>query len=100
MGRMSGYGVELALKSTEYKAKDDTKVQEKGSDDADDLGDDTEVEGIVFSKLREMHPELKSHLKEFRNHLMDSATEITPFKVWQLQDLSYQACEKILTAAS
>ena len=25
--RLSGYGVELAIKSTEYKAKDDTKVQ-------------------------------------------------------------------------
>jgi len=25
--RLSGYGVELAIKSTEYKAKDDTKVE-------------------------------------------------------------------------
>lgn len=25
--RLSGYGVELAIKSTEYKAKDDTKVK-------------------------------------------------------------------------
>ena len=27
MTRLSGYGVELAIKSTEYKAKDDTKVE-------------------------------------------------------------------------
>ena len=29
--RLSGYGVELAIKSTEYKAKDDTKVEGKSS---------------------------------------------------------------------
>lgn len=27
--RLSGYGVELAIKSTEYKAKDDTKIEGK-----------------------------------------------------------------------
>ena len=29
--RLSGYGVQLAVKSTEYRAVDDTKVQEGGS---------------------------------------------------------------------
>lgn len=99
--RLSGYGVELAIKSTEYKAKDDTKVEEANKDDSDDNEDDgTEVEGIVFSKLKELHPELKSKLKDFRNHLMESYTELTAFKVWQLQDLGYQASEKIITMGS
>jgi len=99
--RLSGYGVELAIKSTEYKAKDDTKVEDDaGSDSDDEEADGVDTEGIVFSKLRELHPELKTELKEFRTHLFESATEITPFKVWELQDLSYQASEKILTLAS
>ncbi|BFZ00634.1 hypothetical protein BsWGS_03673 [Bradybaena similaris] len=96
---LSGYGVELALKSTEYKAKDDTKVEgDKNGSDSEDISDTGEVEGIVFSKLSELHPDLKAELKEFRNHLLDSATELTPFKVWQLQDLSYQASQKIASA--
>ncbi|XP_005100215.1 UDP-glucose:glycoprotein glucosyltransferase 1 [Aplysia californica] len=97
--RLSGYGVELSIKSTEYKAKDDTKVEGGGDSDAsDDEDDGEEVDGIVFSKLKELHPDLKAELKEFRNHLMDSATELTPFKVWQLQDLSYQASQRIVSA--
>lgn len=97
--RLSGYGVELALKSTEYKAKDDTKVEsdKSGSANVDDT-DMGEVEGIVFSKLNELHPNLKAELKDFKNHLLESATELSPFKVWQLQDLSFQAGQKIVSA--
>ncbi|KAK6962086.1 UDP-glucose:glycoprotein glucosyltransferase 1 [Biomphalaria glabrata] len=99
--QLSGYGVELALKSTEYKAKDDTKVEgEKTGSPSDDDQDATEVEGLVFSKLGELHPDLKKELKEFKNHLLDSATELMPFKVWQLQDLAYQAGQKIMSASS
>ncbi|KAH9487627.1 UDP-glucose:glycoprotein glucosyltransferase 1, partial [Bulinus truncatus] len=97
--QLSGYGVELALKSTEYKAKDDTKVEgEKTGSFSEDDNDAKEIEGIVFSKLNEIHPELKKELREFKNHLLDSATELTPFKVWQLQDLGYQASQKIVSA--
>ena len=51
--RLSGYGVELAIKSTEYKAVDDTEVKEGGSQshDEDDNAPD-EVQGFVFSKLK------------------------------------------------
>ncbi|XP_059174574.1 UDP-glucose:glycoprotein glucosyltransferase 1-like isoform X2 [Physella acuta] len=98
--QLSGYGVELALKSTEYKAKDDTKVEgDRSGSSSDDDTDTGEIDGIVFSKLNDLHPELKSQLREFKNHLMDSATELTPFKVWQLQDLSYQAGQKIVSAS-
>ncbi|ESP03274.1 hypothetical protein LOTGIDRAFT_137613 [Lottia gigantea] len=99
--RLSGYGVELAIKSTEYKAKDDTKVEgmresDNGSKDQDIEGE--EVQGFIFSKLRERHPELKENLREFRHHLIDSETELAPLKVWQLQDLSLQAAERILSS--
>ena len=51
---LSGYGVELAIKSTEYKAQDDQKVQ--GKDDSKTGGrqqdDDDEVDGFLFEKLR------------------------------------------------
>ena len=43
--RLSGYGVELQVKSTEYKAQDDTMLEgEDGSNEDDDSGDE-EIEG-------------------------------------------------------
>ncbi|XP_013410964.1 UDP-glucose:glycoprotein glucosyltransferase 1 isoform X2 [Lingula anatina] len=98
--RLAGYGVELAIKSTEYKAKDDTKMQ-AGEDEEDDLEDDEgkDVQGIVFSSLRMKHPDLKEKLKEFKKHLMMSSNELSPLKVWQLQDLSFQTAEKVLSSA-
>ena len=52
--RLSGYGVELAVKKTEYKAVDDSKVQDdtEGEVQKTDEADDDEVEGFLFGKLR------------------------------------------------
>ena len=50
--RLSGYGVELAIKSTEYKAQDDTKVQQESSGDAAAQDQPDDVEGFLFNKLR------------------------------------------------
>lgn len=43
--------MELAIKSTEYKAQDDTKVQEEGRELEEDEEAEVEVEGFLFSKL-------------------------------------------------
>ncbi|NXG55323.1 UGGG1 glucosyltransferase, partial [Hemiprocne comata] len=97
---LSGYGVELAIKSTEYKAKDDTQV--KGTDvnatviDENDPID--EMQGFLFGKLRQLYPDLTEELKELRKHLVESTNEMAPLKVWQLQDLSFQTAARILTA--
>ncbi|XP_042638197.1 UDP-glucose:glycoprotein glucosyltransferase 1 [Orycteropus afer afer] len=84
---LSGYGVELAIKSTEYKAKDDTQV--KGTEvNATVIGENDpidEVQGFFFGKLRDLHPDLKEQLKELRKHLVESTNEMAPLKVWQLQ---------------
>uniref|UniRef100_A0A8C2TUX1 UDP-glucose ceramide glucosyltransferase-like 1 n=1 Tax=Coturnix japonica TaxID=93934 RepID=A0A8C2TUX1_COTJA len=74
---LSGYGVELAIKSTEYKAKDDTQV--KGTDvnatviDEDDPID--EVQGFLFGKL-----------------------SFFALTVGSLADLSFQTAARILAA--
>ncbi|XP_029790655.1 UDP-glucose:glycoprotein glucosyltransferase 1 isoform X2 [Suricata suricatta] len=97
---LSGYGVELAIKSTEYKAKDDTQV--KGMEvNATVIGENDpidEVQGFLFGKLRDLHPDLKGQLKELRKHLVESTNEMAPLKVWQLQDLSFQTAARILAA--
>uniref|UniRef100_A0A4W6EB76 UDP-glucose ceramide glucosyltransferase-like 1 n=1 Tax=Lates calcarifer TaxID=8187 RepID=A0A4W6EB76_LATCA len=87
---LSGYGVELAIKSQEYKAKDDTQVQENDPVD--------EVQGFLFGKLKTLYPELKEQLKELRKHLVESTNEMAPLKVWQMQDLSFQTAARILAA--
>ncbi|EMP42619.1 UDP-glucose:glycoprotein glucosyltransferase 1 [Chelonia mydas] len=97
---LSGYGVELAIKSTEYKAKDDTQV--KGTEvNATMIGENDpidEVQGFLFGKLRQLYPDLKEELKELRKHLIESTNEMAPLKVWQLQDLSFQTAARILAA--
>ncbi|XP_055253991.1 UDP-glucose:glycoprotein glucosyltransferase 1 [Moschus berezovskii] len=97
---LSGYGVELAIKSTEYKAKDDTQV--KGTEvNTTVIGESDpidEVQGFLFGKLRDLHPDLKGQLKELRKHLVESTNEMAPLKVWQLQDLSFQTAARILAA--
>ncbi|XP_053191338.1 UDP-glucose:glycoprotein glucosyltransferase 1 [Scomber japonicus] len=97
---LSGYGVELAIKSQEYKAKDDTQVQ--GAEvNATMIGENDpvdEVQGFLFGKLKSVYPELKEQLKELRKHLVESTNEMAPLKVWQMQDLSFQTAARILAA--
>jgi UDP-glucose:glycoprotein glucosyltransferase len=65
--RLSGYGVELAIKSTEYKAKDDSKVEGLfwsfffiflliikfiAGQSAGKEEDDEDIEGFVFGRLK------------------------------------------------
>lgn len=97
--RLSGYGVELAIKSTEYKAQDDTKVkEEKSVVDSEETEKAENIAGFDFKRLKELYPEKKDKLNELKAHLMDSGNDLVPLKVWELQELSLQAAQKILLA--
>ena len=79
---LSGYGVELRMKSTEYKASDDS---EKKDDD-----DEVEIEraaGFNFAKLKQRFPELQKEIKQFAKYVSDTSAEIQPMKAWQMGDL-------------
>jgi len=97
--RLSGYGVELQIKSTEYKAQDDTKLD---SEDNDDSGEESEeeVEGFLFGTLKSLHPDKVEKLAEMKQHLLDLNNDMAPMKVWQLQDLSMQAAQRIMASPS
>lgn len=60
--------------------------------------DEDEVEGFLFGKLRKLYPSLKENLDQFRTHLKESAHEMAPLKVWQLQDLSFQAAQRVMSS--
>nr|XP_009665676.1 PREDICTED: UDP-glucose:glycoprotein glucosyltransferase 2 isoform X3 [Struthio camelus australis] len=97
---LSGYGVELAIKSTEYKAVDDTQVKETNDtkEEEDEEEEESDVQGFLFGKLKRMHPNLKNNLKEFKKHLIETTNNMEPLKVWELQDLSFQAAARIMSA--
>lgn len=95
---LSGYGVELDIKSTEYKAKDDTKVnadQNNESAQTKTLDPDESVQGFMFNRLKDLNPTLKTQLDDFKAHLIDSKLEMAPLKAWEMQDLSFQAAQQI-----
>uniref|UniRef100_A0A8C2U9X1 UDP-glucose glycoprotein glucosyltransferase 2 n=1 Tax=Coturnix japonica TaxID=93934 RepID=A0A8C2U9X1_COTJA len=99
---LSGYGVELAIKSTEYKAVDDTQVkvtnETKKEEDEEEEEEEGDVQGFLFGKLKQLHPDLKNNLKEFKKHLIETTNSTEPLKVWELQDLSFQAAARIMSA--
>uniref|UniRef100_A0A452VMX5 UDP-glucose ceramide glucosyltransferase-like 1 n=1 Tax=Ursus maritimus TaxID=29073 RepID=A0A452VMX5_URSMA len=94
---LSGYGVELAIKSTEYKALDDTQVKTVTNTTVEDEMETNEVQGFLFQKLKERYSDLKDNLTAFQKYLIESNKEMTPLKVWELQDLSFQAASQIMS---
>lgn len=96
--RLSGYGVELAIKSTEYKSQDDTKVKDEVTHEHDESEQSEELEGFIFSKLKDIHPDLKDNLDELKAHILENTKEIPSLKVWELQELSLQAAQKIINS--
>ncbi|KAK6487138.1 UDP-glucose:glycoprotein glucosyltransferase 2 isoform X1 [Huso huso] len=95
---LSGYGVELAIKSTEYRAVDDTQVKDTNTTVLEDGEDGDEVQGFLFENLKKVHPDMKEELGELRKHLIESTNDMAPLKVWELQDLSFQAAARITSA--
>ncbi|KAF1769585.1 hypothetical protein GCK72_001402 [Caenorhabditis remanei] len=86
---LSGYGVELAIKNTEYKAVDTSKVE--------DLPEN--LHGLNFKILKQKHPNQQKELDSLIDNL-EKVGEIVPLKKWQLTDLGYKTCEKILENGS
>lgn len=95
--RLSGYGVELHLKSTEYKSQDDAPKPEAGSssDDSEDLSNESDVQGFDFKILKQKHPTLKRALDQLRQRLLQGNDEIAQLKAWEFQDLGLQAAAAV-----
>ncbi|EPQ17743.1 UDP-glucose:glycoprotein glucosyltransferase 2 [Myotis brandtii] len=93
---LSGYGVELAIKSTEYKTLDDTQVKTVTNTTVEGEIETNEVQGFFFGKLKERYSDLRDNLTAFQKYLIESSKEMMPLKVWELQDLSFQAASQIM----
>jgi len=90
---LSGYGVELAIKNTEYKAIDDSNS--KGQAEEEESEDEGDFQGFNFGKLKRLHEHLKPSLQQFKTHLAEQE-ELSPLKQWEVAELSYQAAQRIL----
>ncbi|XP_028405524.1 UDP-glucose:glycoprotein glucosyltransferase 1-like isoform X2 [Dendronephthya gigantea] len=96
--RLSGYGVELAVKNTEYKAVDDSKIEGDKEDTMNkDKEEEKDIDGFLFGKLRKLHPDLNEQLEQLKSHLLENSKIMAPLKVWQLQDLSFQAAQRVMS---
>ncbi|XP_005180667.1 UDP-glucose:glycoprotein glucosyltransferase [Musca domestica] len=94
--RLSGYGVELHLKSTEYKSQDDAPKPADGSaEDASSTTGEMEVQGFDFSVLKERFPTMAHSLDKLRQSLLQGNDEIAQLKAWEFQDLGLQAAQAI-----
>jgi UDP-glucose:glycoprotein glucosyltransferase len=92
--RLSGYGVELHLKSTEYKAQDDSVRKDTDETIVGD-SDENEIEGFDFAALKDRLPHLSHSLDRLRGSLMEKNEEIAPLKAWEFQELGLQAAERV-----
>ncbi|XP_066600905.1 UDP-glucose:glycoprotein glucosyltransferase 1-like [Prorops nasuta] len=97
--QLSGYGVELQMKSTEYKATDDSDIKDNSEENKDDLSDGVEeIEGINFITLKKLYPDKHADLDKLQNYLLETSHEIGALKVWQFKELSHQAAERIMNS--
>ena len=79
------------------KAEEGTPGDDRQSDLPEDLDED--IEGFLFARLKLNNPDLAPKLDKMKQSLLDEAQELSPLKVWQLQELSLQAAERILSSA-
>ena len=100
---VQGFGVELAIKSVEYKVKDDSSVgkaaEEESAREDTEEEDDLEVEGMMFGTLIKRRPELESELQTFKDFLLSSQSFDEPLKVWEMKDLGAQAAARVAGAS-
>uniref|UniRef100_A0A1B0G8K0 UDP-glucose:glycoprotein glucosyltransferase n=1 Tax=Glossina morsitans morsitans TaxID=37546 RepID=A0A1B0G8K0_GLOMM len=94
--RLSGYGVELHLKSTEYKSQDDApKPAEETQNEVDTETAEAEIQGFNFPILKARHPTLAHSLDKLRQSLLQGNEEIAQLKAWEFQDLGLHATAAI-----
>ncbi|CAK9292983.1 unnamed protein product [Gordionus sp. m RMFG-2023] len=114
---LSGFGVELTIKNTEYRAKDDDGIKntierirsdkEKNIDTYNQYlnysnifhdDDDYLVQGFNFTRLNENYADYKMELNKIKDELIEQNIEIQNLKAWETQDLSFQAAQIVTKA--
>lgn len=107
--QLGGFGVELAIKSLEYKAVDDSKVEGENTEDVSLEEGTDELQGILFGVLQKRKPHLSAELATFKAALLANEQRFEDLKVWHLKgkpakslttELGFQASQRIVSAAN
>jgi UDP-glucose:glycoprotein glucosyltransferase len=95
---VQGYGVELAIKSLEYKVMDAPAQAEEESDImvVTDESDEDDVQGFLFGTLSKRYPSLSSALNQLRESLLSSDDTVDNLSKWEFGDLGIQAMQHII----
>eukprot|EP00049_Salpingoeca_infusionum_P015662 m.306561 g.306561 ORF g.306561 m.306561 type:complete len:1519 (-) comp15924_c0_seq3:278-4834(-) len=98
--QIGGFGVELAVKKTDYIVMDDSQIDDGGEEASLSNPDEDEVEndvigGISFTTLKALYPNQTEDLEAFRAHMISKASTIATLKAWEVQDISMQASQYI-----
>jgi UDP-glucose:glycoprotein glucosyltransferase len=90
---VQGFGIDLALKSMEYKVIDDSKQQEGSlnffctinrEDTKENQEDVGPVQGLDFQKLAKKWPEYSSELLSLKASLLEQEFDLDKLKVWEV----------------
>lgn len=96
---IQGYGIELAIKNTEYKVLDDTEIRETVSVDQEEeldmFEEELPVEGYLFPRLIKHRPDLTDQLTAYRDSLVAASSGVDDLKAGALSDLGLQASQQI-----
>lgn len=99
---IGGYGVELAIKSTEYRAQDDTKVKGEATDFDNSVQRSAdkpdEIEDLIFNELTRSKNNSISTNPLFHEQILESIKLIPVLNTSDIADLSTQAVSLILSA--
>eukprot|EP00730_Choanoeca_flexa_P004165 TRINITY_DN11618_c0_g3_i3.p1 TRINITY_DN11618_c0_g3~~TRINITY_DN11618_c0_g3_i3.p1 ORF type:complete len:303 (+),score=76.49 TRINITY_DN11618_c0_g3_i3:344-1252(+) len=95
---LSGWGVELSIKKTEYIATDDSSVADNSSAVSELTSADDAIAGFAFDVLREQHPDLKDNLAQLQQQLVNTPSEVHTLKAWELQDVAIAAASRVLSS--
>ncbi len=82
---IGGYGVELAIKSLEYKTVDDSKVEGVESRKVQIEENEEEIKGFLFGVLQKRKPHLTTQLASFKSFLLSKNEQFENLKVWDLK---------------
>lgn len=55
---------------------------------------------IIYYLFRKLYPDHQAELDKIQTYLLETSHEIGAFKVWQFQELSHQAAERIMKSPS
>ena len=118
---LTGYGFELAIKSSEYKTHADegqgdegareAGEEEEGADDGESAEPErqgqeqepdgpVELDGLLFGALQRRHPALRARLRSFREQLEAERDTDAELKAWEIKDIGLQAAARIRSSAT